>query len=219
MSLVRILVADDHGITRRGVRALLETKPGWKVCGEAITGAEAILKTRQLKPDVVIMDFSMPEVNGLEATRQIHAEMPDVAVLILTMHESGQLIREAINVGARGYVLKSDLDRILFLAIPAILRGKNFFSPKASAMVIDGYLKDNGPRPAAAELPSTQLTPRQLEIVRHLAQGKLNKEIAAALNISPKTVEAHRAQIMRRLQLRTFSELVRYAVRQGLVDV
>jgi DNA-binding NarL/FixJ family response regulator len=219
MTSVRILVADDHSLTRRGVRALLETKPGWKVCGEAITGAEAILKTRLLKPDVVIMDFAMPEVNGLEATRQIHAEMPEVAVLILTMHESGQLVREAINVGARGYVLKSDLDRILFTAIPAMLRGKNFFSPKASAMVINRYLKERGPKPAVSETHPEQLTPRQLEVVRHLAQGKLNKEVALALNISAKTVEAHRAQIMRRLQLRSFSELVRYAVRQGLVDV
>ena len=219
MSSVRILVADDHGVTRRGVRALIETKPGWRVCGEAITGAEAILKTRQLKPNVVIMDFSMPEVNGLEATRQIHREMPDVAVLILTMHESGELVREAMSAGARGYVLKSDLDRILFMAIPAMLKGKNFFSPKASAMVIDGYLKETSPRPRVAEAPFALLTRRQVEVVRHLAQGKLNKEVARALNISVKTVEAHRAQIMRRLQIRSFSELVRYAVRQGLVNV
>ena len=217
MSTVRILIVDDHSTTRRGIRALLETRDGWEVCGDAATGAEAILKARKLKPDVVIMDLSMPEVNGLEATRQIRKDFPNIAVLILTMHESGELIREVMKVGARGCILKSDMDRNLFLAIPAMLRGKSFFSPKASAMVINGFLKEKNPRPPA-EVPLSELTPRQQEILTYLAQGKLNKEVASALNISTKTVEAHRAQIMRRLQLHSFSELVRYAVRQGIVE-
>ena len=219
MPSTRILVADDHSLVRRGVRALLETQPEWIICGEATTGSEAILKAKRLKPDVIVMDISMPEVNGLEATRQIHEDMPDIPVLILSMHDSDQLVRDVLDAGARGYVLKSDLDRNLFLAIRALRGGKTFFSAKVSEIVLDGFLKTSAPRSRASPPPSPELTPRQKEVVRLLAEGKINKEVADALGIATKTVEAHRAQIMHKLGLRSFSDLVRYAVREKLVEV
>jgi len=198
---------------------LLETKPGWTVCGEAATGTEAILKAKRLKPDVVVMDISMPKLDGLEATRQLHQEMPNIAVLILTMHESERVVHEVLGAGARGYVLKSDLDRNLIMAIEALNRGKAFFSAKVSEIVLDGYLRSRVDGPAPATPGASPLTPRQKDVVRHLAEGKANKEVAAALGISTKTVEAHRAEIMRRLQLHSFSDLVRYAVRERIVEV
>ncbi len=218
MPITRILLADDHSIVRRGVRALLEGQMEWQVCGEASTGSEAILKAKRLKPDVIVMDISMPEIDGLEATRQIHAEMPKTPVLILTMHESDQLVREMLDAGARGYVLKSDLDQNLFLAIRALRQGNTFFSAKVSAIVLGGFLKDKSNRSKGVPPKPRALTPRQVEVVRLLAEGKTNKEVADALGIATKTVEVHRAQIMRRLALRSFSELVRFAVREKIVE-
>jgi len=218
MPITRILIVDDHSIVRRGVRALLETQAEWRVCGEASTGAEAILKAKRLKPDIIVMDISMPEVSGLEATRQIHAEMPDVPVLILTMHDSNQLVREMLDAGARGFVLKSDLDQNLFAAVRALRRGNTFYSAKVSAIVLEGFLKTKGV-PAQGKSPKPrELTSRQKDVVRLLAEGKTNKEVADVLGISTKTVEVHRAQIMRRLELRAFSDLVRYAVREKIVE-
>jgi len=219
MAITRILVADDHSVVRRGVRALLESESGLSVCGEAATGAEAILKAKRLKPDIIVMDISMPEVNGLEATRQIHKELPDTPVLILSMHDSDQLVRDTLSAGARGYVLKSDLDRNLSMAVQALRQGKTFFSPKVSEIVLDGFLRTQAGHPPRNKRPSTELTPRQKEVVRLLAEGKSNKEVAGTLGISVKTVEAHRAQIMRKLVLRSFSDLVRYAVREKLVEI
>jgi DNA-binding NarL/FixJ family response regulator len=219
MAITRILVADDHSVVRRGVRALLESESGLNVCGEAATGAEAILKAKRLKPDIIVMDISMPEVSGLEATGQIHEELPDTLVLILSMHDSDQLVRDALGAGARGYVLKSDLDRNLFVAVQALRKGKTFFSPKVSEIVLDGFLRRQAGALVGDKRPRTELTPRQKEVVRLLAEGKSNKEVAGTLGISVKTVEAHRAQIMRRLALRSFSDLVRYAVREKLVEI
>jgi len=217
MRQVRILVADDHSIVRRGVRVLLETHPGWKVCGEAATGAEAVAQVKRLKPDVAVVDITMPDLNGFEATRQICKAAPRTEVLILTMHESEQTLRGVLDAGARGYVLKSDLDLSLVAAIESLLRHKPFFSSRVSEMVLEGYLKgDVQPRRAATG--PAPLTTRQREIVRLLAEGKTNKEVAAALGISVKTVETHRTNIMRKLQLRAFSDLVRYAVRHKLVE-
>jgi DNA-binding NarL/FixJ family response regulator len=213
----RILIVDDHSVTRRGVKALVETKPNWTVCGEASNGSEAILKTKTLKPDVVIMDISMPEINGIEASQQIHREMPNVGILILTVHESEEAMRSALDAGASGYVLKSDLDVGLVTAIEALCHGKKFFSAKASAIILEGYAKGSLDSPRASQ-PPARLSPRQREIVQYLANGKVNKEIASTLNISVKTVEAHRALIMSKLRLRSFSALVRYAVRHGMVS-
>lgn len=218
MASIRILIADDHSIVRRGVRALLECQAGWTICGEAATGAEAILKAKRLKPDVIVMDISMPELNGLEATRQIHAEMPNTPVLILSMHESDQHVRELLDAGARGYVLKSDLDRTLSVAIQTLRAGKRFFSPKVSEIVVEGFLKGADKRRQQSPKAPLTLTPRQKEVVRLLAEGKINKEIGVILGVSTKTVETHRAQIMRRLELHSFSELVLYAARERIIE-
>jgi DNA-binding NarL/FixJ family response regulator len=213
----RILVVDDHSVTRRGVKALIETRARWSVCGEAGTGSEAIRKAKQLKPNVVIMDLSLPELNGLEATRQIRQEVPQVRVLMLTMHDAEEAMRDALSAGASGYVLKSDLDVSLFTAIEALSQGNTFFSAKVSEVIMDGFVKGSQSRETPSNPPTTRLTPRQREIMRHLADGKLNKQVAGDLNISVKTVEAHRAQIMAKLNLRSFSDMVRYAVRNGIV--
>ncbi len=217
MRQVRILVADDHSIVRRGVRALLETHPGWKVCGEAATGAEAVKQAKRLRPDVAVVDVTMPDLSGFEATRQIREAVPQTEVLILTVHESEQALRELLDAGALGYVSKSDLDLNLVAAVESLLRHKPFFSSRVSEMMLEGYLKRVPSKPAGTAL--TTLTPRQREIVRLLAEGKTNKEVAAALGISVKTTETHRNNIMRKLQLRSFSDLVRYAVRHKLVEV
>lgn len=216
MRQVRILVADDHSIVRRGLRALLETHSGWKVCGEAATGAEAARQVKRLKPDVAIVDITMPDSNGFEATRQIRKAAPQTEVLILTMHESEQTLREVLDAGARGYVLKSDLDLSLVAAVESLLRHEPFFSSRVSEMVLEGYLKGSTQPGVNRQTP---LTPRQREVVRLLAEGKTNKEVAVSLGISVKTAETHRTLVMRKLRLRSFSDLVRYAVRQKLVEV
>lgn len=217
MRHVRILVADDHSIVRRGVRALLETHPGWKVCGEAATGAETVAQVKRLKPDVAVVDITMPDLNGFEATRQIRETAPQTEVLILTMHESEQTLRGVLDSGALGYVLKSDLDLSLVAAIESLLRHKPFFSPRVSEMVLEGYL-EAGVQPRRGGTTLASLTQRQREIVGLLAEGKTNKEVAVALGLSVKTIETHRTNIMRKLQLRAFSDLVRYAVRHKLVE-
>jgi DNA-binding NarL/FixJ family response regulator len=218
MRQVRILVADDHSIVRRGVRALLETHRGWRVCGEAATGAEAVKQAKKLRPDVAVVDITMPDLNGFEATRQIRTAAPQTEVLVLTVHESEQALREVLDAGALGYVSKSDLDLNLSAAIESLLRHKPFFSSRVSEMMLERYLK----RDVLPKLPGTEpalLTARQREIVRLLAEGKTNKEVALILGISVKTAETHRNNIMRKLQLRSFSHLVRYAIRHNLVEV
>jgi DNA-binding NarL/FixJ family response regulator len=220
MRQVRILVADDHSIVRRGVRALLETRPGWKVCGEAATGTEAVRQAKKLRPDVVVIDITMPDLNGFEATRQIRAAAPQTEVLVLTVHESEQALREVLDAGALGYVSKSDLDLNLSTAIESLLRHKPFLSSRVSEMMLERYLKRDVPVPSMpAGTGLATLTPRQREIVRLLAEGKTNKEVALMLGISVKTAETHRNNIMRKLQLRSFSHLVRYAIRHNLVEV
>jgi len=218
MRLVRILVADDHSIVRRGVRALLETHRGWKVCGEAATGSEAVKQAKKLRPDVAVIDITMPDLKGFEATRQIRSAVPQTEVLVLTVHESEPALREVLDAGALGYVSKSDLDLNLLAAIESLLRHKPFFSSRVSEMMLERYLNRDVPPEPAGTGPA-KLTPRQRDIVRLLAEGKTNKEVALALGISVKTAETHRNNIMRKLQLRSFSHLVRYAVRHKLVEV
>jgi len=213
MKSARILVADDHEVVRQGLRRLLETQPGWEVCGEAASGREAVAKARQLKPDVAVLDFSMPELNGAEATRQIVKETPRTEVMILTMHDAEQLVREVLEAGAHGYVLKSDASRDLVAAVQALLAHKTFLSPAVSKVVVEGYL-----RGSEVETPADRLTPREREIVQLVAEGKSNKEIATALSISIKTVEAHRSHLMHKLNLSSVGELVRYAIRNKIVE-
>ena len=209
--MTRILLADDHDVMRRGLKSLLEAQPGWQVCGEANNGRDAVALAQELKPDIAVLDMSMPELNGLEATRQIRKALPATQVLMFTMHENEQLVRDVLNAGALGYVLKSDAARHLVAAIETLLTGKPYFSAKVSETVLDGYLK-------AATPVDDRLTPREREIVQLLAEGKSNKEAAAALGISVKTAETHRAAIMRKLDLRDVTDLVRYAIRNGIIE-
>lgn len=216
MQPVRILVADDHEVVRRGIRAVLEVQPGCEVCGEAVTGREAVRKARRLAPDIVILDIGMPELNGLDATRQIRKALPHTEVLILTMHESEQVVREVLAAGARGYLLKSDAGRDLVAAVEALRSHKPFFTSAVAEQLLEDYLK-TAARPGVAHSP-TRLTPREREIVQLLAEGKSNKEVAAALGISVKTAETHRTKIMRKLDLHSLSELVRYAIRNKIIE-
>lgn len=213
----RVLIADDHEVVRKGLRTLLEEQPGWQIAGEASDGREAVEKAKALKPDVTVLDISMPTLNGLEATRQMMKNNPQARVLVLTMHESDPLIREVLGAGARGYLLKSDAGRDLVNAVDAIRRNKTFFTARVAQMVLDGYL-DKKPPKVDAEVPRDRLTPRQREIIQLLAEGKSSKEVAVALNLSIKTAETHRANIMRRLDCHSVSELVRYAVRNNIVQ-
>lgn len=212
MKTVRILLADDHEIVRHGLRRLLETQPGWEICGEAGSGTDAVEKARQLKPDIVILDYSMPELNGAEAARQILAHAPQTEILILTMHDSEQLLREVLALGARGYVLKSDAMSEMVAAVRSLLEHKRFLSAAASGLAVEGFLRGGEPEPA------DRLTPREREVVQLLAGGKSNKEVAAILDISTKTVEVHRANIMHKLNLSAFSDLVHYAIRNKIVE-
>jgi DNA-binding NarL/FixJ family response regulator len=213
---LRIVIADDHEIVRRGLRSLLEAQPGWQVVAEAVTGREAVERIAQLKPDVVVMDISMPEMNGLEATRQVLKSRPKTEILVLTMHESEQVVREVLEAGARGYVLKSDAGRSLVAAVDSLRQHRPFFTSRVSEMVLKGYL--HGRSEAAQDSPRTRLTARERQIVQLLAEGKSNKEIGGALGISVKTAEAHRSNIMRKLDLHSISDLVRYAIRNKMVN-
>ena len=212
---LRVLVVDDHGVVRRGVRSLLADHREWEICGEAATGQDAVAEAKRLRPDVVLLDITMPGTNGLEATRAILKAVPDTKVLILTMHESEQVVREVLDAGAHGYILKSDADTDLVNALEAVRQNRPFFASKVSQMVLAGYLN---PGPRRQQGASGELTPRQREVVALLTTGKSNKEVAAALGISIKTAETHRSTIMRRLKLGAFSDLVRYAVRERIIE-
>jgi DNA-binding NarL/FixJ family response regulator len=219
MGILRLLVADDHDVVRKGVRTLLEEQPGWEVAAEASDGREAVEKAKLVQPDVTILDLSMPELNGLEAAREI-LKTVSTKVLILTMYDSDPLIRQTLEAGARGYLLKSDAGRDLVSAVDALRRNKTFFTPKVAQMVLEGYLgrptkeneDDNGRK------NGLRLTARQKQILQLLAEGKSSKEVAVALSISVKTAETHRANIMRRLDCHSVTELVRYAIRNHIIE-
>jgi DNA-binding NarL/FixJ family response regulator len=207
----RILLADDHEIVRRGLRSILGTRPDWEICGEAADGREAVDEAKRLLPDLVIMDIGMPVLNGLGATRQIIRELPGTEVLILTMHQSEQIVWEVLDAGARGFVLKSDAGSDLVAAAEALLEHKLSLTGKISELLLRAYLSQ-APRPEESEL-----TVREQETLELLAEGKSNKGIAEALHISVKTAEAHRSRLMKKLNLRNMGELMRYAVRKGII--
>lgn len=215
---VRLLVADDHEIVRRGLRALLEAEPGWEVAAEAVNGRDAIDKAKEVKPDVAILDISMPLLNGLEAARQIVKSIAQTKVLVLTVHDSDPLIQQVLEAGARGYMLKSDAGRDLVTAVDALRRNKTFFTPKVAQMVLEGYLDKNPQGKTDPEEARYRLTGRQKEIVQLLAEGKSSKEVASALGLSVKTAETHRANIMRRLDCHSVTALVRYAIRNQIIE-
>ena len=214
MTSLGIVIVDDHAVVRRGVRALLESQPGWKVLGEAVTGREAVELAKRLQPDVVVMDLSLPELNGLDAARQILKDSPRTEILVLTMHHSEELARDVLQAGARGYVLKSDADQSLIAAVENLRQHKPFLTSTVTEFVLDDYvhrMEEESASPVA-------VTPREREIIQLLAEGKSNKETASALSVSVKTVEAHRANIMRKLRLKSVSDLVRYAIRNKIVQ-
>jgi len=196
----------------------LETREGWEVTGEAATGREAVDQAKQLKPDVVVLDLVMPEMNGLEATRRILKAAPTAEVLILTMHEPEHLMHEVLTAGARGYLLKSDAGRELVAAVDALSRHVPAFTSRVANALLEAYLKNDG-HERGADRRQGRLTPREREIVQLLAEGKTNKEVAAALDIAVKTVEAHRSNVMHKLGLHSLSEIVHYAVRNKIVHV
>lgn len=216
MTAFRILIADDHEIVRRGIRALIENHPGWEVCAEAADGREAVEKVRELRPDLALIDVSMPNLNGLDAARQIVDIAPQTRVLILTIHESEQIVREVLEVGARGFLLKSDAVRDLVSAIQALQRRTTFFTSSVADMVLNGFLDG---RADNRKLSRERLTPREREVVQLLAEGKSSKEVAVVLNLSVKTAETHRTNVMRKLDIHSVADLVRYAVRNKLVQV
>jgi DNA-binding NarL/FixJ family response regulator len=214
MKPTRILIADDHELFRRGVAAELTQQPGWVVAAEATNGRDAVALAASLKPDIVVLDLTMPELNGLEAARQIVSADPAARILILTAHESEQLVREVLSAGAQGYVLKSDAGRTLIAALQALLGGGSFFTSNVARMVLDGYLRSESPD----SIPAQPLSAREREIVQLLAEGNSNKDIARALNISVKTAETHRSNIMRKMGFDSLADLVRYAIRNNIID-
>ncbi len=208
-----ILIADDHELMRRGLASALAENPKWKLVGQANNGREAIELARKLQPRLVILDVSMPELNGLEATRQILEDSPETRVLILTMHDSEQVVRDVLDAGAQGYLLKSDAGRDLIQAVEALLKDRPYFTSKVARMVLEGYL-----RPAEREAEASPLSAREREIVQLLAEGHSNKEVADELGISVKTAETHRTNIMRKMQFRSITDLVRYAIRNKIIE-
>ena len=218
MNELRILIADDHALIRRGVRDLLSTRRGWTVVGDASNGLEAVQMAASLRPDVAILDFSMPELNGSQAAAAIVKGAPGTAVLLLTMHDCDEITHQILSSGARGLVLKSDADRTLLGAVEAVAQNRSFFTERASKMILGGFLsrKVLG---SAGKSGQPRLTEREREIVRLLADGMTSNEVAAQLHISIRTVESHRNNISRKLGFSSIADLVRYAVRNGIVAV
>jgi DNA-binding NarL/FixJ family response regulator len=217
--MLRILIADDHEVARRGICALLESHPGWEVCAEAKDGREAIDLADKTKPDLILLDIGMPVLNGLEAARQILATSPDAVILILTMHDSDQVVREVLKAGVRGFLLKSDAGRDLVAAVEALQRQRTFFTTRVSQMVLDAFLNREDRDVEKVDPAGDVLTTREREVIQLLAEGKTSKEVSVILNLSVKTAETHRTNLMRKLDLHSVADLTRYAVRNGIVQV
>ena len=208
---VRILIADDHEIVREGLRAMIQRQPGWEVCGDVSTGREVVAQAPALNPDIIVMDIGMTELNGLDATRQIKRALPNTEVLIFTANETEEIVRNVFKAGAKAYLLKSDANQHLVPAIEALCKHRTYFSSKVSELVFAGYLKGD------ARTEDHSLTAREREMVQLVAEGNTSKDIARVLGISVKTVETHRAAVMRKLKLNSVADLVRYAIRNGII--
>ena len=208
--MLRILIADDHAVVRSGLRSVLEAQPEWEVVAEAGDGKEAVTKALQTKPNVAIVDYALPLINGVEVTRRVRARLPDTEVLIFTMHDSDSLVRELLEAGARGYLLKSDATKFLLAAVESLAAHKPFFTGKISETLLGNFLVK---RPGG-----DTLTSRERMVVQLIAEGYTNKGMGEILNLSMKTIEAHRASALRKLNLTSTAALVRYAVRNKLVD-
>jgi|ERR1019366_5245367 DNA-binding NarL/FixJ family response regulator len=217
MKPLSILIADDHALVRRGLRALLETQPGWRVCAEARNGNEAVGEAQRLKPELAILDIGMPELNGLQATARIRKAVPHTRVLILTMHNDEDLVEATVKAGAHGYLLKSDAEQDLIAAVDALMHNRTFFTPTASEVVLHGLRSE--PRGATSESRGDLLTDREQEILQLLAEGRSNKEAATKLGIITRTVENHRASIKKKLRCRSMADLVRCAIRKRIVEL
>lgn len=212
----RILLVDDHELVRRGLRALLEMQPGYEICGEAADGREALELAQELRPDIVIMDLALPELNGLEATRRILQQVRNTEVLILSMHDSEHYVRETVAAGARGYVLKSDAGRDLVAAVEALRVHQPFFTLRFAREVHEQL---TGLRRRPFRKGPGMLTAREVEVVQLLAEGKTNKQVGESLGISTKTAETHRSRLLRKLHISSTAELVRYAIRNSYITV
>jgi len=215
--MLRILIADDHEMIRAGLRELIERQPGWEVCAEASNGREAVELALKFCPQVVILDLAMPQLNGLEATRQIKKSLPKSEVLVFTVHETEDLMRNVLKAGARGYLLKADAGRHIVAAIEALAEHKPYFTWKVSKTMLDAYL-DREHAGTDATPSFSQLTPREREVIQLLAEGRSNRAVAALLGISVKTVETHRAAVMKKLGISSIAELVRYAIRNSVIE-
>lgn len=214
--MVRILLADDHILVRQGIRRILEEHADWQVVGEANDGRDAVRQTLELQPNVVVMDIGMPQLNGIEATRQITRRAPSIRVLILSMHADEAYITQAVEAGASGFILKDSADTELVKAVTAAIQGRSFFSPKATTVLLDEYRKTLARRGITDRYES--LSEREREVFQLIAEGHSNKSIATILGVSPATVETHRAHIMEKLDLHSVAEIVLYAVRRGVIS-
>ena len=203
-------MADDHKVVCQGFRLILSRQPDMEVVGEAYSGREAVELAISLEPDIVVLDIAMPDVNGVEATRQILRDVPGTKIVILTMHKDAAYVREALRAGAKGYLLKDSIDRELAAAVRAVSRGEAYLSPSVSATVLEHYQEQ-------VTDPMDQITNRERQVLLLLAEGKTSKDVAVDLNISVYTVDAHRSRIMKKLQLRTGRDLVRFALQRGLL--
>jgi DNA-binding NarL/FixJ family response regulator len=213
----KILIADDHAIVRRGLRALLDSQPGLEVCAEASTGIETMERVQRYKPDLLMLDLTMPEMNGLEVAREVHKQLPETAVLILSMHFSEEVAREVLRCGALGYVLKSDADVELLSAIDHVRQNQPFFTSRLALSMAQNYVDAATEGGGQGALPGSPLTPREVQVVQLLAEGKSNKQVASVLGVSTRTIESHRNHIMHKMSFNSFSELIRFAVRNNLV--
>lgn len=214
---IKIIVADDHNLVREGIVALLQNNKEIEIVGQASDGVAAVLLAKQYNPDIVIMDLSMPTLNGLEATYQIKRDVPDVKVLILTQHDNEEYIIQIIKAGASGYLLKSSVSEDLMKSIQGLQRGETFFSPTISKKILEDYINKIKESEGGAKIQ--ELSHREREVLQLIAEGKSNQEVAQKLFISVRTVEFHRANIMHKLKLPDITSLVKYAIQKGIIHV